>query len=314
MKESISYSFLLNIIILFVFVCAAIVTGIFSYYRAFRAGTAIVNEIEKYEGYNCVSAEAILKKLNGIGYALPFEIKCGSNEKNCIISADGNYKVVSINYNDKFDDMESVDKHSESIFYYHSDKNYSYNGSDFYCGTENGEKKCYHTSKYGYGIYTYMYTDLPIVSSFLKIPIYLKTKDMIESRNLTVASKENANTNELEYRVFDVDVLPNLYWINEFDLDIVFKQFAEKTLENYGERVQGNDKYYGWLLDRYGYGIRTDNNVFSPNEPITINSVRKYNLRDLFKWANSSLGPENATTLPNYYKNACGYQVDWSLY
>ena len=174
MKESISYSFLLNIIIVFVFVCASIVTGIFSYYRAFRAGTAIVNEIEKYEGYNCVSALSISEKLNQIGYLLPFKIECETSDENCIISADGNYKVVSFNYNNKLDSLTNININSESIFYNYNEDDHLYSGSDLYCGTENGEKKCYHTSKYGYGIYTYMYTDLPVISGFLKIPIYFK--------------------------------------------------------------------------------------------------------------------------------------------
>lgn len=317
MKEGITYSFLLNIIILFVFVCAAIVTGIFSYYRAFKAGTTIVNEIEKYEGYNCVSAEAISEKLNGIGYSLPFKIECGSNETNCIISNDGNYKVVSFNYNDKVNSLEKIDYYSEMIYYDLSgnsdiDSISKYKGSDFYCGEENGTKKCFFTAKYGYGIYTYMYTELPVVSKFLKIPIYFKTKRMIEQRNLTVGNGF----------VYDFDIVPKLYWLSETTPDAIFKDFAEKTQEYYVDRMVAHRKDAGYLLNVYGYGVRKNSDIYNPDETLTLSSIYKLDLRDLFRWANSSNSSgnyssiivDNRTTLQLHYKNACGYQVDWSLY
>ena len=68
MKESISYTFVLNIVIMFIFICAAVIMGIFSYFRAYKANTIIINEIEKYEGYNCLSAQTIAQKLSTISY------------------------------------------------------------------------------------------------------------------------------------------------------------------------------------------------------------------------------------------------------
>ena len=75
MKESISYTFVLNIIIIFIFICFAIIMGIFSYYRAFKANTIIINSIERNEGYNCISAQEAGQKLNNIGYSTPFNVK-----------------------------------------------------------------------------------------------------------------------------------------------------------------------------------------------------------------------------------------------
>ena len=68
MKESISYTFLLNIVIVFVFTCFAIVMGVLSYYKAFKVNNIITNSIEKYEGFNNLSRNDINLKLNSIGY------------------------------------------------------------------------------------------------------------------------------------------------------------------------------------------------------------------------------------------------------
>ena len=170
MKESISYSFLLNIIILFIFVCAAIISGIFSYYRAFRAGTIIVNEIEKYEGFNCVSQNAIAKKLSGVSYNLPFNVTCKKDENNCVTDVGSNYKVYSYNLDvDLSDNPVMVEKIELG------DK--EYDGSISKTCSSDGTY-CKMSSEYQYGVYTYMYTDLPIVSGFLRIPVYNKTKKM----------------------------------------------------------------------------------------------------------------------------------------
>ena len=117
MKESISYSFLLNIIILFITVCAAIIMGIFSYYKAFRANSIITETIEKYEGYNCIAKEEIARKLGGIGYNTPFNVKCKNSDGNCETdnAENGNYKVTS--YNLDFDKIFKMIFELQNIFY-----------------------------------------------------------------------------------------------------------------------------------------------------------------------------------------------------
>ena len=221
MKESISYSFLLNIIILFIFVCAAIITGIFSYYRAFKANTIITNEIEKYEGFNCLSEESIKKKLNSVSYNVPFEVECKSSfGEPCMTDNEKNYAVVSYNL-----DFSSIyymgEEYSESKNKYYSAMNSNYSCYDVEVkDDETGEvieKKhdntnCVNTKKYQYGVYTYMYVDLPIISNLLKIPIYTKTKIMYEFRNIYLAGNNSGKSYDSRFlpdEWLDVN-LPNI--------------------------------------------------------------------------------------------------------
>lgn len=168
MKESISYSFLLNIVILFIFVCFAVVMGVLSYYKAFRANTIIANAIEKYEGYNCLSKEEIGRKLTGIGYNTPFKVECKAGDKNC---NDEGYSYKIISYNLDFDGNLIYDENMNST----------------YKCDENG---CTTNKHYQYGIFTYMYTELPVISGLIKLPFFSKTSTMYEFRNFYV---ENIN-------------------------------------------------------------------------------------------------------------------------
>lgn len=67
MKESISYTFLLNIIIIFIVISFFAIMSIMSYTKAFRAGSKVVNAIEVYEGYNGAISE-IERTLTNYGY------------------------------------------------------------------------------------------------------------------------------------------------------------------------------------------------------------------------------------------------------
>ena len=68
MKESISYTFLLNIIITFIVISFFVIMCIMSYTKAFRVNSKIVNAIEISEGYNNVSKNEINKILTSYGY------------------------------------------------------------------------------------------------------------------------------------------------------------------------------------------------------------------------------------------------------
>lgn len=175
MKEGISYSFLLNIIILFIFVCAAIVMGVFSYYRAFRANTIIVNTIEKYEGYNCYSQEEIARKLSTISYSLPYNVACADRYgKHCTPDPDKNYVVVAYNldYDGFYDDFSNWNEHDKYMFSFIENSR----------GISNGYGN--YTKRYQYGVYTYMYVDLPVISKLIRLSYFSKTKEMTEFRNL----------------------------------------------------------------------------------------------------------------------------------
>lgn len=200
MKESISYSFLLNIIILFIFVCVAIIMGIFSYYKAFRANTIISETIEKYEGFNCVSKEEIARKLGGLGYNTPFNVQCKSSDGNCETDSDtnGNYKVISYNL-----DFEGNHVYNEDM------------NSTYKCEEKNGINYCTTNKHYQYGIYTYMYVELPVVSSLLKLSYFSKTNPMYEFRNFYVEqTSSTSRSGETTTKTLTTDVesiFDNLY-------------------------------------------------------------------------------------------------------
>lgn len=296
MKESISYSFLLNIIILFIFVCAAIVTGIFSYYRAFRAGTIIVNEIEKYEGFNCVSQESIAKKLSGVSYNLPFNIHCKEGEDNCITDEGYNYKVFSYNLDnnlsDSYDMVEKIEVGDSSYTAAVSTNCYA----DF-----NGMPLCKMSSEYQYGVYTYMYTNLPIVSGFLRIPIYNKTKKMYDQRNL-YGNESYSKGSEGQYFIIDLDSIPNRYLdtYSGYGYVITVEKYSYLVNKNYTAAVISHKKKYNEEITMYGYGIRNDMNYLNLDGK----------LRELFKLSDSS----ESQSLLTDKKKKCGTITDWSLF
>lgn len=226
MKESISYSFLLNIIILFIFVCVAIIMGIFSYYKAFRANTIISETIEKYEGFNCVSKEEIARKLGGLGYNTPFNVQCKSSDKNCETDSDtnGNYKVIS--YNLDF----------EGNYIYDEDMNSTYK-----CEEKNGINYCTTNKHYQYGIYTYMYVELPVISNLLKLSYFSKTNPMYEFRNFYVEQTSSTNRSgatTTNTQITDTEsVFDNLYTKEIIDGKVYVKDgyYGTETIVDYDE-------------------------------------------------------------------------------
>ena len=164
MKESISYTFLLNIVIVFIFLCFAIIMGVFSYYKAFRANSIVVNAIEKYEGYNCASKEEINKKLDTIGYNVPFTPTCRKDEKNCVVDENNRYKIVPYN----LDGPENGEYVNDIT------------GSIFVDGTGNNRQ----TLHYRYAVTTYMYVDLPVINHLIRVSFVSKTNTMYEFRKI----------------------------------------------------------------------------------------------------------------------------------
>ena len=205
MRESISYTFLLNIVILFIVVCAAIIAGIFSYNRAFRASTIISAAIEKYEGYNCLSKEEIARKLQTISYNTPFQVSCNSNDGKCEAATDLGYKVIANNL-----DFDAPNNGTSTI---NSGKNLIYGenmNSAYYCtgevdsaGISTGNQKCVTNKHYQFGIYTYMYVDMPVISKLLKLPLYTKTSTLYDFRNYHVLKRKNSNIIVDTSSVFD---------------------------------------------------------------------------------------------------------------
>ena len=165
MKESISYTFLLNIIITFIFICFTVIMGIFSYYRAFRANTAILNAIEKYEGFNCLSIKEIDKNLKNIGYNVPFKANKKNGTNGTLLTEDDT-EYGNLGY---------------SVIYYDNDTDNKLSKITFSSST-NADVEL--KKEYQYGVFTYMYMDLPIINNILKIPVFGKTNKLYEFRNL----------------------------------------------------------------------------------------------------------------------------------
>lgn len=223
MRESISYTFLLNIVIVFVFTCFAIIMGVLSYYKAFRANTIISETIEKYEGYNCVSAEEIKRKLDDIGYNTPFNVNCNGKGDYCMTDTAQNYAVVSYNL-----DILEENKGANIIFkdsdaYKYTDKKsaekFKVMNSTYKCD-ENG---CTTNKHYQYGIYTYMYVELPVVSGLIRIPFFSKTSTMYEFRDFYVNTEKNEKKEDKTKYMDVTSSYENLYTKKEIDGKVYVK-------------------------------------------------------------------------------------------
>ena len=68
MRESIGTAYLLNIIIIFIVLVFAAITGIISYSKAYKVSTRIGDAIERAEGYNDLSRAEINRVLGSLGY------------------------------------------------------------------------------------------------------------------------------------------------------------------------------------------------------------------------------------------------------
>lgn len=225
MKESISYSFLLNIVILFIFVCFAIVMGVFSYYKAFRANTIIINAIEKYEGYNCLSAEEAATKLASIGYNVPFDVKCKSSYgEPCVVDSNKNYAVV--NFNLDYNDGEWMNKGNDN-------GTIEEMNSKIDCDADGN---CTSTKTYQYGVYTYMYVDLPVISGFIRVPFFAKTEELHEFRDLVIT-----NIGDVQ-RAYDRNFLPR---------DVIYDILVDKDFSSNIRKKYKNDTEFIGFLDEY---------------------------------------------------------------
>ena len=164
---------------------------------------------------------------------------------------------------------------------------------------------CKMSSEYQYGVYTYMYTDLPIVSGFLRIPVYNKTKKMQDQRNLVGDLNLNVKSNE-GYYIYDYDIFPSRYTDpdSEFYKNgiLLFKFYAQLISQNYTNRDVSYFDDYNDVLEKYGHGVRTDLDYL------------KYNgkLRELFRLSDAS--DSNEQSILKTLKKNCGTVTDWSLF
>ena len=139
MKQAIGGATVINIVIIFIIIIFALLAATFSYAKAYKVNTRIMNGIEIYEGYNDSSASYINNFLVSMGYK--------KGKKDCPLTKKINGK-----------DGELIPSDSNNHYYCV----YKYNSSS--------EGSCY----YSYAVVTYISFDLPIVGKF-DIPISSKT-------------------------------------------------------------------------------------------------------------------------------------------
>lgn len=164
MRQSIGTTFMLNFIILFIFLVFAFLAGTLSYYKAYRINNNIVHAIERYEGYNQYSKEEIRIKLANLAYERDISGYCPKDWK----TADD---IFMSEYNKAgylVEDMEGRGELGYCIYEYQLDNNFESHGG----GLETTD------NYYTYGVLTYLQFKFPGVEYLLKIPIFSRTNRM----------------------------------------------------------------------------------------------------------------------------------------
>lgn len=308
MKEGISYSFLLNIIIVFIFVCAAIIMGSLSYYKAFRANAIISQTIEKYEGYNCVAADEIARKLSGVGYTTPFSVNCNNKGKNCMTDAANTYAVVSYNLDEGMNNQKIVYKERTDEY-----KQYANMNSTYKCDY----KGCVTNKKYQYGIYTYMYTELPVIQNLIRIPLFAKTSIMYEFRDFYVFTnsdneKRYVDTSSFYDNLYKKTYIGNKVYVTDTRADWKNSNGTEqgssgflgtKILNMYSEASANSDKSKNYLQELA---------LFITGKPSLDYRTRIITTR--FLDDNGNLSAKSASSIlgPTRPIQKCGYITDYS--
>lgn len=144
MRQGIGSTFLYNIIIVFIVITFGFLTATLSYMKAFKVNNAVASSLERFEGYNRLSADEITKSLSTLGYRIDNTgtTKCPTKRK--------------------------------------SGKSYSpitaLSGQHRYCIYEYPKENGY----FNYGIITYLYIDIPILGGTFKAAIYSETDRIYE--------------------------------------------------------------------------------------------------------------------------------------
>lgn len=79
MKEGISYTYLLNMMLVFIFVSFAVILLTMSYSKAYRINSKIASAIETSEGFNDLAKSEINRLIRGFGYQKP-SVNCRNKD------------------------------------------------------------------------------------------------------------------------------------------------------------------------------------------------------------------------------------------
>lgn len=312
MKEGMSYTFILNIVIVFIFVCFAVILGLFSYYKAFKANSIIAEAIEKYEGYNCLSKEEIGKKLSTIGYNTPFDVKCSKKDGHC--ESAHSYKVIVNNLD--FDN-----------------KNYIYKeemNSPYKCDS-NG---CATNKHYQYTIYTYMYMNVPIISGLVKMPFVSKTSQLYEFRNFYVQLKNGVlrttETFSAPEELFQIKKINGTLYVDSSDeVKTMIKNKVEISQNNpitYPEQILAKSLLSTTAsLSGFRNYITVEEGFYNLSGSLTLDyrlrafayKILNDNVEKFTSSTSSEMlryGPDGYDDVyaDNGFKNKCGFKIDYS--
>lgn len=153
MKESISYTYLLNMMLVFIVISFCVIAAVFSYSKAYRVNSKIASALEEAEGYNDLSKAEIARLIRAFGYQQP-TVNC-KNREETVTTTDATGKVSAT--------VNSVEAKEGTIGYCI----YEFIGND---SDADGQPDYYY-----YGITTYMMFDFPMIN-LLKIPVYNTTE------------------------------------------------------------------------------------------------------------------------------------------
>lgn len=171
MKESISYTYLLNIIIIFILVAFMVLMGTLSYTKAFRVNSKIANAIEVCEGYNSCSKPEIERIIKNYGYEN--RVSSCSKKYGSSSTVGNGYCIYT------FKDNQTYTVKVSNGGSYSSGGTYSSGG----IYSSSGEYKTVGSKYYSYGVLTYMYIDIPVIGDLLKIPVYSETDQIYDFKD-----------------------------------------------------------------------------------------------------------------------------------
>lgn len=166
MKQSISSTFLYNIIITFIIIVFAVLAATVSYFKAFKVNSRIIHSLERFEGYNYLSKAEIEQTLETIAYRVRDD-----NQKECRAKTkDGGILQLG----ERFQKEASPEVYDYCIYLYMNDVPSNYQGKNTY---------------YSYEVVTYINFDFPIINRF-KVPI--------RSRSTRIFKFNDRQTGQLE--------------------------------------------------------------------------------------------------------------------
>jgi len=171
MKESMGMTVTLGIIIIFVVLVFAFLAATLSYYKSYKVNNKIIENIERYEGVNGLSINAIENSLSTIGYNVG-SINCDTtrvyrDDEYWFLIMDGNQYMSYINSLDDEVDGEAVSgKNGYCVYalYYDIDGDV----------TTNYDELVYIQ----YGVLTKMTIDLPVLSRFFSFDVFSASRNL----------------------------------------------------------------------------------------------------------------------------------------